>query len=111
MNRGFRDDIGIETVAKIDRINVVTVCHARLARVLCYAHVSPSFRAWQSSTVYERRDFGIPQPYGVGRRRDTHHSRSLYMIVKKTWRNRLTALISTANRYNHASPDIMTGTL
>lgn len=29
------------------------------------------------------------------------------MIVKKTWRNRLTALIRTANRYSHASPDII----
>ena len=29
------------------------------------------------------------------------------MIVKKTWRNRLTAFISTAKRYNHASPDIL----
>jgi hypothetical protein len=39
----------------------------------------------------------------------TYHSRSLYMIVKKTCRNRLTALISTANRYSQASPDIMMG--
>lgn len=37
----------------------------------------------------------------------TYHSRSLYMMVKKTWRKRLTAFISTANRYSHASPDIM----
>ena len=37
----------------------------------------------------------------------TYHSRSLYMMVKKTWRNRFTALINTANRYNHASPDIL----
>jgi hypothetical protein len=29
---------------------------------------------------------------------ETYHSRSLYMIVKKTCRNRLTALMSTANR-------------
>jgi hypothetical protein len=28
-------------------------------------------------------------------------------MVKKTWRNRLTAFISTARRYNHASPDIV----
>lgn len=31
-------------------------------------------------------------------------------MVKKTCRNRLTALINTANRKSHASPDIMTGT-
>ena len=37
----------------------------------------------------------------------THHSRSLYMMVKKTWRKRLTALMRTASRYSHASPDII----
>lgn len=31
------------------------------------------------------------------------------MIVKKTCKNRLTALISTAKRYSQASPDIMIG--
>ena len=36
-----------------------------------------------------------------------HHSRSLYIIVKKTCKNRFTALINTANRYSHASPDII----
>jgi hypothetical protein len=37
----------------------------------------------------------------------TYHSRSLYIMVKKTWRNRLTALINTARRNSQASPDIM----
>ena len=109
MNRGFRDDVGVEAVAKIDRINVVTVCHARLARALCYAHVCPSFRAWHSSIAMRGEISEFPQLDVVDRGRNTHHSRSLYMIVKKTCKNRLTALISTANRYNHASPDIMTG--
>lgn len=31
------------------------------------------------------------------------------MIVKNTCKNKLTALISTARRYSHASPDIMMG--
>lgn len=30
------------------------------------------------------------------------------MMVKKTWRKRLTALINTAMRYSHASPDMLT---
>ena len=30
------------------------------------------------------------------------------MMVKKTWRKRLTAFMITAKRYNHASPDILT---
>jgi hypothetical protein len=29
------------------------------------------------------------------------------MMVKNTWRKRLTAFINTANRYNHASPVIV----
>ena len=37
----------------------------------------------------------------------SYHSKSLYMIVKKTCRNKLTAFISTASRYSHASPDII----
>jgi hypothetical protein len=41
--------------------------------------------------------------------KQTYHSRSLYMMVKKTCRNRLTAFISTASRYSHASPDIIGG--
>ena len=39
--------------------------------------------------------------------RRTDHSRSLYMIVKKTCKNRFTAFISTDKRYSHASPDII----
>lgn len=41
------------------------------------------------------------------KRDPTYHSKSLYMIVKKTCKKRLTAFISTARRYSHASPDIM----
>lgn len=37
----------------------------------------------------------------------TYHSKSLYIIVKKTCRKRFTAFMSTARRYSHASPDIM----
>lgn len=37
----------------------------------------------------------------------TYHSKSLYIIVKKTCKKRLTALINTANRYNQASPDMV----
>lgn len=41
------------------------------------------------------------------RRGEAYHSRSLYIMVKNTWRKRLTAFINTAKRYNHASPDIL----
>ena len=45
---------------------------------------------------------------GLRKAEATYHSKSLYMIVKNTCRNRFTAFINTANRYNHASPDILT---
>ena len=41
------------------------------------------------------------------KRNPTYHSKSLYIIVKKTCKKRLTAFMSTARRYSHASPDIM----
>ena len=37
----------------------------------------------------------------------TYHSKSLYMMVKKTCRNRLTAFTNTDSKNNQASPDIM----
>lgn len=37
----------------------------------------------------------------------TYHSRSLYIMVKKTCKNRLTALINTANKNSHPSPDMI----
>ena len=43
------------------------------------------------------------------KRTPTYHSKSLYIIVKKTCKKRLTAFMSTARRYSHASPDIMCG--
>ncbi len=36
-----------------------------------------------------------------------YHSKSLYIMVKNTWRKRLTAFMMTAKRNNHASPDIL----
>lgn len=47
-----------------------------------------------------------PRPRGRALRK-TYHSRSLYMMVKKTCRNRLTAFTNTDSKNNQASPDIM----
>ena len=77
MNSCFRYDVGVETVAEVDGIDVVT------ARVV-------------SACAPDRVNCG---PY---------HSKSLYMMVKKTCKKRLTAFMRTASRYNHASPDILT---
>jgi hypothetical protein len=83
VNSGLGDDVGVQAVAKVDRVDVVTAQEKgrrELAMLL-------------RSTA---RLLGV-EPVGI-QENETHHSRSLYMMVKKTWRNRLTALINTANR-------------
>lgn len=79
MDSSFGYDVGIEPVAKIDRVDVVTVYGGHVNNVL----------------------------FQVRKGGKAHHSRSLYMIVKKTCRKRLTAFTRTDRRYNHASPDII----
>lgn len=79
MDSGFGDDIGVEAVAEVDRVDIVTVAN-----------------------MLERICGGGRQEQGI-----SHHSKSLYMMVKKTWRKRLTALMRTASRYSHASPDMV----
>jgi hypothetical protein len=70
VDSGFGDDVGVETVAQVNGVDVVTAARNQLACVVQFSCRSD----------------------------ETYHSRSLYMIVKKTCRNRLTALMSTANR-------------
>lgn len=77
MYGGLRYDVGVQAVAKVDGVDVVTG------------------RALSAGNILRHKES------------ITYHSRSLYMIVKKTCRNKLTAFISTANRYSHASPDII----
>lgn len=81
------DDIGVQTVAEVDRVDVITMIKVHQQDVI------------GKSAKHQR----------PGSRTSTYHSKSLYMIVKKTCRNRFTALMSTARRYSHASPDIMRG--
>lgn len=84
VNGGLGDDVGVQAVAKVDRVDVVTVQEKgrrKLAMLL-------------RSTA---RPVGF-EPVGYPGENEAYHSRSLYMMVKKTWRNRLTALINTANR-------------
>lgn len=89
MNGGLGDDVGVQAVAEVDGVDVVTG-----AKLAC---------------AYVWRRLGCSLSYARHRvlRYCTHHSRSLYIMVKKTCRNRLTAFINTAKRYNHASPVIM----
>jgi hypothetical protein len=85
---GFGDDVGVKAVAEVDGVDVVAG-----AKLACADHgTAVSRRLLRHGLVY------------LGW---THHSRSLYMIVKKTCRNKLTAFMSTANRYSHASPVIV----
>jgi len=84
----FRHDVGVESVAEVDRVDVVTIRIEELS-LNCIDSIRAGAPEHISSLGY------------------THHSKSLYMIVKKTWRKRLTAFMSTASRYSHASPDIL----
>lgn len=86
VNGGFGDDVGVETVTEVDGVDVVA--GAKLATA-----------QQQGSAVSSVCNAAFPGA--------AHHSRSLYMMVKKTWRNRLTAFINTANKYSHASPVIV----
>ena len=78
MYGSFWYNVCIKAVAQIDRIDVITTL--------------PDQRVVQNDSTARVR---------------TYHSKSLYIMVKKTCRKRLTALISTASRYSHASPDII----
>jgi hypothetical protein len=78
VDSGFGDDIGIEAVAEVDGVDVV---------------------AGKRGSVSLDFAFDVDQDGIQGKEAgETHHSRSLYIIVKNTWRKRLTALINTDNR-------------
>ena len=99
MYSGFRNDVSVESVAKVDRVDVIAMVH-ELATDVCDRELGPL-----ESGVQTRESilpFGAEECLLIA-----YHSRSLYIIVKKTWRKRLTALMSTAIRNSHASPDIM----
>lgn len=107
MNGSFGNNVCVEAVAEVDGINVVTADQQTLAMMfLCQPYPcsrksclsSTKVKTWQISSILRKRTY---------RMEETYHSKSLYMIVKKTCKNRFTALISTANKYSHASPDIM----
>ena len=91
MNGSFRNDVRVEAVAEIDRVDVVTGSAGGISRHQGLNKI----HAFPKGTCKHTACCG------------TYHSRSLYMIVKKTWRKRLTAFIRTASRYSHASPVIV----
>ncbi len=79
---GLGDDVCVQAVAQVDGVDVVTVqCAQQLA--------------------------SAPHMQTTTRGETAYHSKSLYMMVKKTCRNRLTAFMRTASRKSHASPDIV----
>lgn len=78
VNGSFRDDVGVETIAEFDGVKVVTKVNQSINQVRTYRPVFVTFFRYAD--------------------RLTYHSKSLYIMVKKTWRKRLTALIKTANR-------------
>lgn len=108
VNGGFGDDVGVETVAEINGVDVVTVEGKKKRRMS--AHELNSSQSFQCS--WPRFHIFIPphdQPPATKPTRTTldpdkwkgeisYHSKSLYIIVKKTCKNRLTALINTDSR-------------
>lgn len=89
----FRDDVGIKTVAELDGVDVVTVI--KISKFLTPVKVAVNYFRSPASVIRRCEIFA------------TYHSKSLYIMVKKTCRKRLTALINTASRYSQASPDII----
>lgn len=83
VNGGLWDDVGVQTVAKVDRVDVVTAQEKERSELAMALHSTARKLGARACRMQDNR---------------AYHSRSLYMMVKKTWRNRLTALINTANR-------------
>lgn len=81
MHGSLGDNVRVQAVAEVNGVDVVAVVD------VASASCRPKVGTDQAGVAY--------------------HSKSLYMIVKKTCRNKLTAFISTANRKSHASPDIL----
>lgn len=76
MNRRFRDDVCVETVAEVDGIDVVAISRP-VSLCTC---IEAKFDDEVISSRW-RRTGSPPNQMGP---RATDHSRSLYIIVKKT---------------------------
>lgn len=96
VDAGFGHDVGVESVTEVDGVDVVAGVLGSFALALFSSLVPTSEDAGEGEKKEGRENW-----------RCMYHSRSLYMIVKKTWRKRLTAFMSTERRYSHASPDII----
>lgn len=99
MDSGFGNDVGVETVAQVNRVDVVTTRY----KIRSVSNSSQGSWSWSTLWIVHREQHSHRRATCVL----TYHSKSLYMMVKKTCRKRLTALINTAKRKSHASPDIM----
>lgn len=106
MNSGLRQDVCVEAVAKIDGVNVIAMKY--MVSVLSRTF-SSSPRASRDLRFTDASSREALQQLGTARA--TYHSKSLYMIVKKTCKNRLTALTNTDSKNSHASPDIILAVL
>ena len=90
---GFWNDVGVEAVAEVNRVDIIamiivkTLSHGSANALDESRNYSGNIRTSQSTVNRERRLVGI-----------RYHSKSLYMMVKNTWRKRLTAFTRTARR-------------
>lgn len=91
MDASLGQNVHVEPVAEIDGVDVVAGEHSDIS-------FGPHTIVPSNQAVTR----------GVSRLgRKTYHSRSLYMMVKKTWRKRLIAFKSTASKKSQASPVIL----
>jgi hypothetical protein len=96
---GFGNDVSVEAVAEVNWVDVV-------AGAKCQCQGCDKVLMWELRGSASRRDETSRMLatelscclQTVSGREETYHSRSLYMMVKKTCRNRLTAFIRTASR-------------
>ena len=102
----FRHDVGIKSVAEVNGIYVVTVPNMMVSITVPVVSCFMRFQSTEGLPLHCLSDQPF-SPLDTVIEISTYHSKSLYMIVKKTCRKRLTAFMSTAKRYSHASPDIM----
>lgn len=103
MDGSFRDNIGVEAVAEVDGVDVVAAARRKKNQISSWCRnrewteVRPVQPPPRNFTPHETRWIQKELPQRE-KEVETYHSKSLYIIVKKTCKNRLTALINTASR-------------
>jgi len=91
----FGNDVGVQAVAEVDWVDVVTIEQVSVGFVCIVIVYLDVFQAGKKAQPLSHAD---DESQKCKKQGCPYHSRSLYMMVKKTWRKRLTAFIKTAIR-------------